>query len=57
MSALLLVAGCASTPAEDVRGPRYTPTSDYETRVVEGWTLRVNRRRSAPVVSWSLRFV
>ncbi len=43
MSALLLVAGCASTPAEDVRGPRYTPTSDYETRVVEGWTLRVNR--------------
>lgn len=42
-SALLLVfAGCATAPA-DVRGPRYTPTSDYETRVVEGWTLRVHR--------------
>jgi hypothetical protein len=42
-AALLLLAGCASPPAEDVRGLRYTPTSDYETRVVEGWTVRVNR--------------
>lgn len=39
---LFLCSGCA-VPAEDVRGPRYTPTSDYDARVIEGWTVRVNK--------------
>ena len=41
--ALLLWLGACAAPAPEVRGPRCTPTSDYEARVVEGWTVRVNR--------------
>ena len=47
----LLTVSCAAPPAEDVRGHRYTPTSDYETRVVEGWKVRVNRALLHPTSS------
>ena len=50
MSIVLLLAGCSAAEV-DVRGPRYTPTSDYETRTIEGWTIRVNRALLHPTSS------
>jgi hypothetical protein len=40
-AAALVLSACATVP-EDVR-TQPIPTSQYETRVVEGWTVRVNR--------------
>lgn len=41
-AAFVVLALAAAAPAQEAKRP-YVPTAEYETRTVEGWTVRVNR--------------